>query len=478
MGRIIGGLMNYFQSHSLPADAGVVAAWDSEIARANEIPSLARLIAERGAELYPEFAKRYAEVRALPRSARRALQRRLAASRELASIPAEWQRRLAYSIAGAALLLVLSDGPLQAATITVGPGCTLTQAILSANYDTSYGSCTSGVLGPDTIVIPAGSKIILNGAYPGPYSATGLPNVTTEITINGNGSSISRSKKGPAMRLMTVGYTGDLTLNNLTLSAGYSYYGGGAIYNAGILEVNNCTFSGNIAYGGGAISNAGSNIYNTNAIGSATITGTTFTKNAGYQYGGGVYNVYGTMDIHNSTITGNRSYIGGGATNGYQGEMEIENSTISKNSAYIGGGISNYNGKLTIDPTTITGNKAYLGGGIATSYGSVYVDDSTIVKNSSRLGGGGIASFNTALYVYNSSLITGNKGGRYGGGVLNCGTFTLTNSTITTNSAKVAGGGVANISGTYGAYTCTAYFKNNGNVSGNKAKFYANIFDY
>lgn len=192
-----------------------MAAWDSEIARAKKVPSLAHLIAERGAELYPEFAKRYAEVRALPRSARRALQKRLAQSRDLAAIPAEWQRRLAYSIAGAALLLVLSDRPLQAATITVGPSCTLTQAILSANYDTSYGSCTAGTAGPDTIVIPAASRIGLTGIYPGPYSATGLPTVTSQITIEGNGSSISR-KKGPLMRLIAVSSTGDLTLNNLT----------------------------------------------------------------------------------------------------------------------------------------------------------------------------------------------------------------------------------------------------------------------
>src|ERR1051326_4220117 len=112
--------MNYFQSYSLPADAGVVAAWDSEIARAKEVPPLARLIAERGAELYPEFVKRYAEVRALPRSARRALQKRLAKSRDLAAIPAKWQRRLAYSIAGAALLLAVS-GAAQAGTINQTP---------------------------------------------------------------------------------------------------------------------------------------------------------------------------------------------------------------------------------------------------------------------------------------------------------------------------------------------------------------------
>ncbi|HEY1371581.1 MAG TPA: hypothetical protein VGH50_03865 [Candidatus Binatia bacterium] len=469
--------MNYFQSHSLPADAGIVAAWDSEMARAKEIPSLARLIAERGAEVYPEFAKRYAEVRALSRGARRALQRRLAASRDLAQIPAEWQRRLAYSIAGAALLLVLSEAPLRAATINVGPGCTLSDAILSANRDTSYGSCTAGASGPDTIVIPAKSKIVLTSILSIDYGTAGLPTVTTPITITGNGASISRSKKGQKMRLMTVGATGDLTLNNLTLSGGYSYYAGGAIYNAGILEVNNCIFSGNTAYAG-AVANFGANPYNLNAIGTTTITGTTFTKNFGYKYGGGVYNVLGTMDIHNSTITGNRAQYGGGITNGDNGILEIENSTVSKNTAYIGGGISNYNGHVTIDPTTITGNKAYLGGGIATAYGTVNIDNSTIVKNSSRAGGGGIANFNSALNVYNSSLITGNKGGPFGGGVLNCGYFTLTNSTITTNSAKAAGGGVANISGTYGPYSCSYTFINNGTVSGNKAKVYANIFYY
>src|SRR5581483_1857524 len=295
-GGSTGALMNYFQSHSLPADAGVVAAWESETARAREIPLLARLIAERGAELYPEFVKRYAEVRALSRSTRRALQRRLAASRDLTAIPAEWRRRLAYSIAGAALLLVLSDGPTQAGTITVGAGCTLTQAILSANAGTNVGSCTGATASPNTIVIPAKTKITLTTYYPGPYSATGLPNVTSTITINGNGASISRSKKGPAMRLMTVGHNGDLTLNNLTLSAGYSYYGGGAIYNAGILEVNNCIISGNFSYSG-AIANAGANQNNTLAVGNTTITGTTFTKNGAYAYGGAIYNIYGDVDV-------------------------------------------------------------------------------------------------------------------------------------------------------------------------------------
>ncbi|HKA32500.1 MAG TPA: hypothetical protein VKH64_04755, partial [Candidatus Binatia bacterium] len=92
--------MDYFRAYSLSSDAGIVAAWDSVAAA--EIPSLRQLIAERGAEIFPEFARRYREVRSLPRSARRALQRSLAHSRDFANVPAEWQRRLAYTVAGAA----------------------------------------------------------------------------------------------------------------------------------------------------------------------------------------------------------------------------------------------------------------------------------------------------------------------------------------------------------------------------------------
>jgi hypothetical protein len=85
--------MDYFRSHSLSSDDGIVAAWES-VAGTAEIPSLRQLIAQRGAELFPEFSRRYTEVKLLPRSARRALQRSLANSRELADIPAEWRAQV------------------------------------------------------------------------------------------------------------------------------------------------------------------------------------------------------------------------------------------------------------------------------------------------------------------------------------------------------------------------------------------------
>jgi hypothetical protein len=85
--------MNYFQAYLPSLDEAIVAAWDSQIAEAAEAPWLAQVLTTKGAELFPRFASRYAELRALPRGARRALQRQLARSGELA-IPAEWQRKL------------------------------------------------------------------------------------------------------------------------------------------------------------------------------------------------------------------------------------------------------------------------------------------------------------------------------------------------------------------------------------------------
>ena len=103
--------MNYFRPYALPADETVVAAWDSQVAEAAETPWLAEALARQGGELFPRFAACYAQLRVLPRSARRALQRQLARSWDLMPIAPEWlqgqaghalQQNLARSLAGAA----------------------------------------------------------------------------------------------------------------------------------------------------------------------------------------------------------------------------------------------------------------------------------------------------------------------------------------------------------------------------------------
>ena len=110
--------MNYFDLYSSYPDRTIAAAWDSQVKEADKTPWLAGTLTECGGELFARFAACYAELRALPRSARRALQRRLARSSELAAILPEYlqqggrrlQHRMAWSLAGAALLLALGQG--------------------------------------------------------------------------------------------------------------------------------------------------------------------------------------------------------------------------------------------------------------------------------------------------------------------------------------------------------------------------------
>ena len=68
--------MNYFDLYSSYPDRTIAAAWDSQVKEVDTTPWLADTLTECGGELFARFAACYGELRALPRSARRALQRR------------------------------------------------------------------------------------------------------------------------------------------------------------------------------------------------------------------------------------------------------------------------------------------------------------------------------------------------------------------------------------------------------------------
>ncbi|CAG0977989.1 hypothetical protein PLCT2_01738 [Planctomycetaceae bacterium] len=154
----------------------------------------------------------------------------------------------------------------------------LPEAIIAAN----------NTAGADTIVVGAATYTISapNNWWYGP---TGLPPITSEITIEGNGAIIERSSAGgtPNFRLFFVMgpfhtggagkvavSPGNLTLRNLTLRNGLARGGdggrgaisasgdnrggsgggglgaGGAVFNQGQLRLDSCLVSGNSAIGG------------------------------------------------------------------------------------------------------------------------------------------------------------------------------------------------------------------------------------
>ncbi|MGQ0699256.1 MAG: carbohydrate binding domain-containing protein [Panacagrimonas sp.] len=358
---------------------------------------------------------------------------------------ARFRRR---AIAAAAAVLFVLPGAAGAATIVFGDTCSLTGAINSANSDTAQGGCPAGS-GADIIVLPASATPTVNSAA--------LPDITSPITIQGNGSTLQRGGSAPAFRLFTVTATGDLTLNDLTLANGQdsSEYGGGGIQSEGRLVLNRCTVTGNRSdsRGGGiAVAN-----------GSFELNDSTVSANSAANRGGGLRLGEGapiSTAIRGSTITGNTSGIYGGGldmrVNGDGLRQTIDRSTITNNSTGRNGGGISATDSLTITNSTISGNTALeFGGGIYHRLGPLLLRDSSVADNRSVSGGGaGILAAGTDLLLVNST-VSGNLAGTadtaeyddYGNGAGiyhygNGGSVSLRYSTVSGNSAYGDGGGI------------------------------------
>ncbi len=314
-------------------------AWRGQVAATGKRLGLRTYLLQHRQGLLPRFATLYRQLRALPRQLRKALQRC-------------WR----VSLASAALLLTLQPGgAIEAADFTAGTAAELVTAINTAN----------GTVEADTITLTADITLraVDNSAFSSP---NGLPVITSAITIAGQGHTIHRDSGAPEFRLLAVSNTGDLTLQDTTLSGGISYSLGGGIFNIGSLTLTNSTVSGNSAtYRGGGIFNFfGSGL---------TLTNSTLSGNAAFS-SGGIFN-FGSVTLTNSTVSGNsaafsRAFdddpVGGGIGNG--GRVTLTDSTVSGNAAaQSGGGIYN-SGRLTLTNSTVSGNAAaQSGGGIGNS---------------------------------------------------------------------------------------------------------------
>ena len=279
-----------------------------------------------------------------------------------------------------ALLLEIGTGA-HAANIAVdGTTCSLADAIISANTDTAVGGCSAGS-GDDVLDLDIGGS---------PFNLTvGLPSITTNVTVNGNGSTVARDPGAPYFTIFTLDGGSTSSLNDLTIRGGYDAgnQGGGVNIGAGTTtEINNCIITGNT--GGGVF------LYNP---GNATINNSLISNNSGVvddYYGGGVSINSGYLEINNSTITGNSNVstnAGGGGV--YVTDYDttvtvgISNSTISGNtSVQSGGGIqvkSYSNGiELNLNNVTVTLNSTDgNGGGIYGNGGDVAVSQSLLSGN-------------------------------------------------------------------------------------------------
>lgn len=297
---------------------------------------------------------------------------------------------------------------------------------------------------------------------------TGLPSITTEITIAGAGAIIERDPTpgcdlngdvdDDEFRIFHVADTGELTLNGLTVRHGCADGGsfdsrsGGGIYNDGEVSLRGSTLSGNFATSGGGIANFsgtvnvvedstlsensaaddGGGIANFGVAATVHVTDSTLSGNEAEFFGGGIENFNGRVHITNSTLHMNESGTeGGGVYNSFSGlnqpVLEITDSTFSENVSGLGGGIFTSE-KVDIIASTFSGNRATQGAGIWKEGLELNVTNSTFSGNTAEDEGGAIYNDDFDVNI-TSSTFSGNSA-ESGGGIFNFGTANITNSIV------------------------------------------------
>ena len=294
-----------------------------------------------------------------------------------------WQHLLLVFLVLVALLILLPMSTIRAADITVNSGCSLANAITASNTDTATGGCSAGS-GVDTISLSG--SITLSAA---------LPQITTSVTINGNGHSIDGASSYRIFHISTP-YHSDgnsaaqriFTINNLTMRNGSSSEGGTIVVegaradNLASLTLSNCN-----VYNSRSSANAGG-IRASNALLNVGPT-TLMSGNSAAHSGGGIWADHSTVNVFGgSTLTYNGSGVYGGSIFAMDTTLKLENAAVTHSTATDqGGGIAFFRGSgrtMTINRAVVNDNTAGMsGGGIYTtmSDATVAINNSTFFNN-------------------------------------------------------------------------------------------------
>ncbi|MGB2911667.1 MAG: hypothetical protein WBD56_03780 [Anaerolineales bacterium] len=180
---------------------------------------------------------------------------------------------------------------------TGGPECRLRDAISAANTGAVVGGCDGSAGGPYILELIPLSQDLAYEFTVIDNNANGLPIITTDITINGNGRTIQRSfqETTPKFRLLEVATTGTLHLNDVTIRNGGLVTEGGNLKNLGNTYIHDAIFRFGRAMDGGSIFNEGN------------------------------------LSISQSRLINNYGGCGGGIMNGMTGVLTITNSILLEN---------------------------------------------------------------------------------------------------------------------------------------------------
>jgi len=320
------------------------------------------------------------------------------------------QRRFRLSLEPLEERLVLSNLLVTSSLDLLNTPGTLRDAVNVANQDGAQGITDSITFAPSLngahILLQLGDLELTDGASVDVWGS--------RIILNGDNDSIFQVDRGAS-----------LDLHEVTLASGAAVNGnGGAINNAGTLNLALCTFTSN----------------------EATSTATTGPGGLG----GAIYNTGTLVSKYPNTFTDNSAWGGGAIANGSGGIASLVDDTYSGNSASSQGGALYNAGALTVYGCTLSGNKAEFGGGLFNDRGTVTLNSATLAGNtatgplsgsSAGIGGGGAIDNGGALTL-TATTVSGNSG--YQGGGISCvdlgdgDSLTLVDSIVAGNTWLVA----------------------------------------
>jgi CSLREA domain-containing protein len=360
-------------------------------------------------------------------------------------------------------------------TVTADQHCSLREAVNSANNDSTSGGaeCAKGS-GADTIVLAAGPAYMLAGAARENANVSGDLDVTSVVTIQGAGASLTTIDANHADRAIDVQASGNLTIQGVTITGGLAPNGlntgisgsgadgvdsttgagskggngggspgdpgesGGGIRNAGTLTILDSTVSQNVAGNGRTGGNASGGRGGNGTLGAVGSNGIAGAGGAGGS-GGGISST-GTLTLTRTVVTGN--VAGNGATGGTgTGGQGGYTTAAGQQAGYggtgaggvggaggSGGGVAATSGALTVDQSSIRANTGGVGGhgglGQGGLGGLAAGTNDTGGLGGDGLGGtggeggngAGIKGFSTSAAQISRSLLDGNAGGTGGVG--------------------------------------------------------------
>ena len=332
-------------------------------------------------------------------------------------------------------------------TITLNSQLSITQSL-----DISLGGATAVTLSGDNLSrifsIDAGS----DGSPPTDVSVSGLT-LTDGSAESGGAIYVSADQ---SLMLDAVTLTGNVATGN---DVGQ---GGGAIFNAGALDISGGRINDNEATGtsgsGGGILNMG---------GTLAVTAATISGNTAHRAGGGIETAGGNVTLTdvilgsdgdgtddesegNSVAVNPTPGNGGGLHIGGAGVVTVTGGSVIGNSAVEGGGLWNSGaGTLTVNDVTVSGNTAsgdaadnggggiYNDGGVTILSGGVVSDN---VADGTSGSGGGVLNNGGTLTISDGTIISGNRANRAGGGIETVsGSATLDSVIIRDNTVNTEG---------------------------------------